>query len=181
MRNDRSNRHASIFIAAAAVLLALGCAEEPTVGETAPPAPSATAAGPLDAPPTTTNAEALQASAGDVVRDPNQYVGRVVTVTGDVEEVASPRAFTIDTGITPGDLLVLSRTPVPGVTEGGTTRAILADDDVIVTGRVHIMNIAEIETEVGWDLEQELEVEFANQPVLIIDTMTATANAQGQV
>ena len=129
----------------------------------------------LNAPASTTNAEALRASAGDVIGNPSQYAGRVVTVTGDVDKVYSARAFTMDGGITPGrDLLVLSRDAVPGVLQAGRTRALLSGDDAIVTGRIINMVISEVEREIGWDLDRELETEFERQPVLIIESVSAT-------
>lgn len=158
----------------------IGCREEPVVTDTtatfaADTAGTAGGTAGINAPASTTNADALRASAADVIRNPSQYAGRVVTVTGDVDRVYTSRAFTMDGGITPGrDLLVLSRDPVPGVLEAGRTRAILSGDDAIVTGRVIDMVVTEVEREIGWDLDRELETDFERQPVLIIETVSAT-------
>lgn len=158
-----------------------GCRQETAVTETTGTIVTDTAgtaaSGGINAPASTTNAEALRASAGDVIGNPTQYAGRVVTVTGDVERVYSSRAFTMDGGLTPGrDLLVLSRDPVPGVVHAGRSRAMLAGDDAIVTGRIIDMVVPDVEREIGWDLGRDIEVEFERQPVLIIETVSATSD-----
>lgn len=177
----------SLVIAGAVTLSMLlfvaGCETEPAVDETVVTETTTvvtpdTGGDALNAPPTTTDADALQATAGDILRSPTIYDGRVVTVTGDVDEVMSQRAFTIDSMLSTGDLLVLGTEPVPQVNDADGMRELIASDSVIVTGRVMNFIIPEIETEVGWDLDREIETEFENQPVLIIERISATPEGQ---
>jgi hypothetical protein len=109
----------------------------------------------------------------DIVGEPATYTGRQVTVVADLEEVLGPRAFTLDEdsplqGGIDNDLLVLG-------TEAGGLAAI--DDQwvgnrVRVTGTVQSWTVAEMEREIGWDLEEELELEVEDrQAVLIADSV----------
>lgn len=42
-----------------------------------------------------------------VINNPNAYVSKTVIVSGNVEEIHSPRAFNMGSGISAGELLVL--------------------------------------------------------------------------
>lgn len=167
-----------------AMLIAAACETEPVHEEAVVTETSTTVATPgtggdaLNAPPTTTDTDALEATAGDVLRTPAAYEGRVVTVTGDVDRTISPRSFVIDSTLATGDLLVLSPEPVPNVTDARGTRELMQSDAVVVTGRIINFTIPEIESEVGWDVGREIEVEFENQPVLIVERMSATPENQ---
>lgn len=105
----------------------------------------------------------------DVVAAPNEYFGRTVTLEADVEEVLGARAFTLDedaafAGGIDNDLLVL----------GAKTGNLEAIDDqwlnnrVRVTGTVGRMSVVEIERELGWDLDPELEVELERAGAVLI-------------
>jgi hypothetical protein len=105
----------------------------------------------------------------DVVANPNEYLGKTVTIEADVEEVFGPRAFALDedapfAGGIDNDLLVLSK-------EAGS----LADIDdqwlnnkVRVTGTVGRMSVIEVERELGWDLDPELEIELEGAGAVLI-------------
>jgi hypothetical protein len=111
------------------------------------------------------------ARVADIAGEPDKYMGQTVTLVADVEEVHSPRAFSLDedspaAGGIDNDLLVLS--PQAGS---------LADIDdtwlnnkVRVTGKVGKMAIVEIERELGWDLSPELEVEVEKAKAVVIAT-----------
>jgi hypothetical protein len=90
-----------------------------------------------------------------------------VTVGGEVERSAGPRAFTLDGGFGAEDLLVLGAPPRQ------------AGEQAVVTGQVRLLDVAEVERDLGWDLETELEVEFAQQPVLIASVPAPRAQAGG--
>lgn len=110
--------------------------------------------------------EALVTS-GQIIENPSNYVGKPVTVTGNVEELRGPRAFELDSGVNLGELLVLGKDPFPQVPDAGGNRAYLVNDTVTVTGTVRMMVAAEIEREIGWDLDPQLEAEFERKPVLV--------------
>lgn len=141
---------------AAAVVLMIGCAESEDateVTQTAATTVSTAAATPTVAP-------------ADIINNPSAWVGRRVTVSGDVEEVWTPRAFNMDSGVTPGELLVVSREPFPKLADHDP----LVDDVATVTGTVRMLAVADVEREIGWDLQPEIEVEFTGKPMLVIDT-----------
>jgi hypothetical protein len=105
----------------------------------------------------------------DIVAAPATFAGRQVTVVADLEEVLGPRAFTLDedaplqAGID-NDLLVL----------GTATGGLAAIDDqwldnrVRVTGTVQSWSVVEMEREIGWDLDEELELELEDRQAVLI-------------
>lgn len=107
----------------------------------------------------------------DIQDNPTKFVGQTVTVVADVEEVHSPRAFSLDedspaAGGIDNDLMVLSP-------QAGNLRDIddqWLNNKVRVTGRVGTMNVMEIEREIGWDLSPELEMELGKVKAVIIAT-----------
>lgn len=115
-------------------------------------------------------------SAGTIIENPAPYVGQTLTVSGNVEDIHGPRAFTMDSGLGVGDLLVLGAEPFPHVPDGNN-RAYLVGNSAKVTGVVHMLSVADVEREVGWDLDPQLEIEFEKKPVLIATSSTVAAGA----
>jgi hypothetical protein len=111
-------------------------------------------------------------TAGQVIENPSNYVGKTVTVTGNVEELRGPRAFELESGVNLGELLVLGKDPFPQVPDAGGNRAYLVNDTVTVTGTVRTMVAAEIERELGWDLDPQIEAEFERKPVLVAQSLS---------
>jgi hypothetical protein len=149
----------------AIALLGAGCDVDRTPDrETVPASPTpAVTATPVP------GANGANVSVADITSDLTNYDGKTVTVIADVEEVLGPRAFTLDedaplAGGVDDDLLVLS--PQAGS---------LADIDdqwlnnkVRVTGVVRRFVAADVEREVGWDLDPRIEAEYeGKRPVLI--------------
>src|SRR5690606_23912633 len=97
-----------------------------------------------------------------------RFYGRQVRLTGEVDEVFSDRAFELEgTGWAfDDDITVLARTSVQlagaGLEDG---------DELIVSGTVRPMVVAEVERELGWDLSPELEVRLKERPVLVADSI----------
>ncbi len=110
-------------------------------------------------------------TAKQVIENPGAYVGKTVTVSGDVEEIHSPRAFNMDSGLSVGELLVVGREPFPQVSNNGSDTAVVFNDVATVTGVVRMMVTADIEREIGWDLEPKLEADFNAKPVLIAQSV----------
>ncbi len=117
-------------------------------------------------------------TARQVIENPAAYVGKTVTVSGDVEEIWGPRAFNMDSGVTVGELLVVGREPFPQVA-GATNRAYVINDVATVTGVVRMLVTADVEREIGWDLTPEIETEFNAKPVLIVQSVSFRAGAGG--
>jgi hypothetical protein len=115
-------------------------------------------------------------TARHVTENPGAYVGKTVTVSGDVEEIWNARAFNMDSGLSVGELLVIGREPFPQIPEAGD-RAYVISDIATVTGVVRMLVTAEIEREIGWDLDPQIEAEFNGKPVLIAQSINLRAGA----
>ncbi len=105
----------------------------------------------------------------DIAGSPEKYIGQTVSVVADVEEVHSPRAFSLDEdsptqGGIDNDLLVLS--PQAGSLSDIDDQWL--NNKVRVTGIVGAVNIVEIEREIGWDLSPELEIEVGKAKAVLI-------------
>ena len=105
----------------------------------------------------------------DIAGEPDKYVGQTVTVVADVEEVHSARAFSLDedspaAGGIDNDLLVFS-SQAGSLTDIDDT---WLNNKVRVTGTVGKLSVMEIEKEIGWDLQPELEVEVEKARAVII-------------
>ena len=161
----RNQTHTAIRImrgavAAAALLVAYGC-DNTTADRSSTPA----------APPATSGAAANTGTVrvADITGNPGQYAGQTVTVVADVEEVHGPMAFSLDedaplAGGIDNDLLVIS-------SKAGSLSNI--DDQwlknkVRVTGTVAKMTVVEVEREVGWDLDRQLEIEVEGARAVLI-------------
>jgi MYXO-CTERM domain-containing protein len=106
---------------------------------------------------------ALAPNPGQISQNPARYYGRTIAVTGEVEDVRSPNAFTLDEDQLVGqDLLVIN---------SNTGQAIQDDQTLAVTGVLRPFVVAELEREYdfNWDqgFVQQLEAEYRDRPVLI--------------
>ena len=108
-------------------------------------------------------------SLGTITGNLNNYLGKTVTVEADVQEVFGPRAFTLDedyalAGGIDNDVLVL------GAQTGNLER--IEDNwlknKVRVTGTVRGVALVEIEREVGWDLDRQIEAELEDVKAVIV-------------
>lgn len=107
----------------------------------------------------------------DLVASPDRYVGQTVTVVADVEEVLTPQAFSLDEdapleGGIDRDLLVLS----PKAANLSDIDDQWLNNKVRVTGKVGKMAVVEVEREVGWDLNPQLEAELERAGAVLIAT-----------
>ena len=105
-------------------------------------------------------------TARQIMENPSAYVGKVVTVSGEVDDIFEARAFKMDSGLTTGELLVIGRDAYPSIPEA-SNRAYVVGDVATVTGKVAMMVTADIEREIGWDLSPQIEAEYSGKPVLI--------------
>jgi len=116
---------------------------------------------------------ALAPEPGEISSNPEQYYGKQLAVTGEIEEVTGANSFTLDEDQLFGatDLLVLQTgTPAPAREDGET---------VAVTGVLRPFVVADIERDydLTWDLElqRKLEAEYSQKPVLIADGVYPSA------
>jgi hypothetical protein len=106
---------------------------------------------------------ALAPDPGEITKNPEIFYNQVIAVQGEVENIYSPDAFSIDEEKLFGgdDLLVVSMNPSPAVNE---------NESVVVVGvlRPYIKSEFERDYDLQWDLDLEstIEAEYAEKPVL---------------
>lgn len=105
----------------------------------------------------------------DLVAEPEKYFGKTVTVVDDVEEVLGPRAFALDddsplAGDGGHDVLVFTR--------NGADPSEIDDrwlnNTVRVTGIVRRISVAEVEREIRWDLDPNIEMHLERAGAVVI-------------
>jgi hypothetical protein len=112
---------------------------------------------------------------GEITKNPKQYYGRTLAVTGEIEEILSPNTFTLDEDQLFGasDLLVLVANPKTSKTP------IREDETVAVTGVLRPFVVADLEREydLTWDLQlqRKLEAEYSTKPVLVVQSVYQSA------
>jgi len=119
---------------------------------------------------------ALAPRPGELTSNPNQYYGKTLAVTGEVEDIRNATSFTLDEDKLFGgqDLLVIrAGTPKGTVNEG---------EKVAVTGVLRPFVYAELEREYNlkWDLtlQRQIEAEYSNKPVLVANEVYPSAIPQ---
>lgn len=116
----------------------------------------------------------------DIADNPQEYYGSTVTVSGEVGELIGPRAFTLgaEDDLGGGSLLIVGAQQLLQIMEGEADE-ITAQDVAQVTGPVREFNLAEVEDEIGADLDDALFAEFEGQPAVVANTTYVTAGASG--
>lgn len=115
---------------------------------------------------------ALAPEPGEITKNPSQYYGKPLAVTGEIEDIVGPNAFTLDEDqlIGASDLLVLNANPKQTINDGQT---------VAVTGVLRPFVVAELERDydLTWDLElqKKLEAEYREKPVFITNSVFPSA------
>jgi hypothetical protein len=94
---------------------------------------------------------------------------QLVTVVGEVEDTLGWRAFTIEDNdlLFDEELLVVSARPLLDRHGRTVESAFLGDDDILVSGTVRAFNLAELERELGVDLEDDLFTAWTGRPAII--------------
>ncbi len=118
----------------------------------------------------------LSPNLGDIAERPDNFYGKEVAVEGEVEEIKNDIAFTLDEEQLIGgeDLLVINVTgePIPN-----------QEETVVVTGMVRPFIKSEFERDydLTWDLDfqEELEAEYTEKPVLVVDSIYPAAEDEG--
>jgi hypothetical protein len=199
------NKPSAMFAAAIVVLIlsgsGCGARERDDVGEpspavtpamtppethTAPPAAPA----PTDSAPSEWLAAGATNSVAEIIGDPKAFLGKTVTIVAKVDEIYSPRAFTLSAedeslsgaegagprraGSKRGAKALLTLVPkvggfpsVDAQWKGGKAR---------VTGVVQRMAPKNIEREIGWVTPRGLESRFRGRPTLIARSVERLAN-----
>ena len=114
---------------------------------------------------------------GEIAENPDRYYGQILAVTGEIEAVYSENTFTLDEDELFGgeDLLVVVTNPTEAPIEDGET--------VAVTGELRPFIVSEFETDydLTWDLDiqEEIEAEYSERPVLVVDRVYPSAIPSG--
>ncbi len=119
----------------------------------------------------------------DIVESPDDFFGKSVTVSGEVNELVGPQAFTIggEDFLGTDELLIVGAQQLPNIIEGvpeGEPAEIGEDDIVQVTGTVREFVITDIEEEIGADLDDALFEEFEGQPVVVAEQVFLSPRAE---
>ncbi|AEI67179.1 hypothetical protein [Corallococcus macrosporus] len=101
--------------------------------------------------------QAQQLDVEELNDNPAKYAGRTVSVAGEIKDKIDWRSFVLESGgIFDDEIVVL----VPGDSQGLTPLRLSEDANVVVTGTVRSLPLVEVERQLGWDLDPELEVEL---------------------
>lgn len=96
--------------------------------------------------------------------------GNTVSVTGEIEKRYDDHTFTMsgEDELLSSDLAVVSRKPLPPEAVEGTR--------LKVTGTVSKIGVIEVEKEVGWDFDPQVEAELENvESFLVADSVEVIA------
>lgn len=108
----------------------------------------------------------------EITEDPSQYYGEIIAVSGEVGELLSDSVFMLEEeGWFEGDsVLVIGASMLPTLSE---------NEEVVVTGTLRPFVAAEFEEDydLTWDLDlqQQLEAEYSEQPVLVANEVYSSA------
>ena len=119
---------------------------------------------------------------GEIAKDPTQYYGQILAVRGEVEDVYDPNTFTLDEDKLFGgkDLLVV----MPNSIDSTDPTVIIEDGETVaVTGVLRAFTVAELEKDhdLTWDLDvqEQVEAEYSQRPVLVVDKIYPSAIPEG--
>lgn len=112
----------------------------------------------------------------EVSEEPENYYDLEIALEGEIDEIRNAYSFTLETNeLFEGDeLLVINATgePIPE-----------DDQNVVVTGIVRPFIKADLENDydLTWDLDvqQEIEAEYSEKPVLVVDSIYPSAQEEG--
>lgn len=101
-------------------------------------------------------------------QDPGSFLGRRVTVEGEVERIYGPRAFSMERGESAdAPLLVVGRKPWTLLQKNPQVNELIRNDHVQVTGRVRKFKLSEYQAESGRHAADSLLAPFEGRPVVL--------------
>lgn len=123
------------------------------------------------------------ATLNDVADNTAAYLGLPVTVYGDITDVVSPTAFRLDDAATLGaDTLLIVAANANVIPSGnnlfnpGVFDTFSPSVSALVTGVVRSPDITEVEREVGYDLDDALFTDYAEDGVIVASSVTVDAS-----
>jgi uncharacterized protein YdeI (BOF family) len=112
----------------------------------------------------------------DLEKNPEKYLGKTVTVEGEVGRVLGPHLFTIDEK----DWVDLDR-EMPVAVPEPFTAIVRGDGPVRVTGIIEKLPIAKVEQEGGIIRDPKIKAEIETKPVLVATEVTTVTPAAAVV
>ena len=112
-------------------------------------------------------------SADEIIANPTKYVGKNVTLSGEVDKVFAPRIFTVGGHGFEGDLLVISLDAIAAAPERTVEEPLRKNDLVLVTGRVEPFSVEGLERKYNLQLDPMLAGLFKDRPVVVIGESVA--------
>lgn len=98
-------------------------------------------------------------------RRAERYAGQKVAVAGEIQDRVGGASFVLESGgIVNDEILVAVRKDAQGLEPS----ELAEDTDVVVTGTLRRVPVIEIERELGWDLEPELEIELEETKSVLV-------------
>ena len=114
----------------------------------------------------------------NINKEPQNFYGKTVTVSGEVDKLLNPRAFQVSgEGMTNNDIIVITKKPLSDMT--AQAAQLTEDARVQVTGTVRRFDMAAVEKEVGFDLDDKMFSDWRDKPVVIAESITITPAGQG--
>jgi len=99
-----------------------------------------------------------------------RYAGQRVSVEGEVEEWLDPRSFVLEGGGLFNDEIAVV---IPPNAQGLDPQRLREDADIVVSGTVRATPLIELQRELSWDLDPQLEVELQGvKYFLVADRIT---------
>lgn len=109
-----------------------------------------------------------------ILDDPENFIGKEVTVTAEVQDVFTNRVFKISNDVVGDELLVVAPQALTDK-QAKEAEEFLADNaNVRVTGTIRRATVSEVERDYSLTLDPQVEVEFENKLILVADTITFT-------
>lgn len=94
----------------------------------------------------------------DIVDNTEAYVGKTVTISGEVEKLIGPYAFLL------ADDKMLAITP-------SRRDELFVEPTAYITGTIRVFSLPETEEEIGIDLEDEQFAEFEGKPAILVEEL----------
>lgn len=114
----------------------------------------------------------------EIIDNPDSYIGRTVSLNGEVDTIYSPDVFLLDQelAVIGDELLVVTRDTLPEGANDAIPNPLDDSDLVTVTGTVQSMLLTEVEREFDVDFDPEFEVEYEQRPVLVATEVSRQNN-----
>lgn len=110
----------------------------------------------------------------NISNNPAQFYGREVSVFGSVDKNFGTRGMLVSAdGPTNNKIFVLSKQNIIGVGGGPGMPLYPTNSPIVVSGKVQIFHLKEIEKALGIDLNDEIYAQFEGKPVIIADNTTS--------